>query len=343
MKVLMIHSPASNVVRGGLIVQAEKTASALRTLGVEVVLDTSPVSRALSDFDLCHIVGANMATYHIGRELYRKGVPLVVSPVFFSLHSTFYLRSAIILQSIAAKLVKGVWTEYGFIAELCRWARLILPNTKSEARLICDGFRIPHTRALVVPNGVDERFAHATPDQFRNMYGGERFILYVGQFDSGRKNTPALLRVLEQLPIKAVLIGSAQDAETREAITAAASKNTRLLVIDQLAHDSELLASAYAACDVFVLPSLFETPGIAALEAALAGAKIVITKYGGTADYFAPWADFVDPRSDVSIHAGILRALDKPKNDELQKHVRKNFLWMEVGRITLEAYEKALG
>jgi len=43
-----------------------------------------------------------------------------------------------------------------------------------------------------------------------------------------------------------------------------------------------MLASAYAACDVFVLPSMFETPGIAALEAGLAGAKIVITKYGGT-------------------------------------------------------------
>ena len=38
-------------------------------------------------------------------------------------------------------------------------------------------------------------------------------------------------------------------------------------------HDDPLLASAYAAARVFALPSWFETPGLAALEAALAGRR----------------------------------------------------------------------
>ncbi len=36
----------------------------------------------------------------------------------------------------------------------------------------------------------------------------------------------------------------------------------------RLDHDDPLLASAYAAARVFALPSWFETPGLAALEAA---------------------------------------------------------------------------
>ena len=46
------------------------------------------------------------------------------------------------------------------------------------------------------------------------------------------------------------------------------------------------LASAYAAARVFALPSWFETPGLAALEAGLAGCAVAITPYGSTRDYF---------------------------------------------------------
>ena len=41
--------------------------------------------------------------------------------------------------------------------------------------------------------------------------------------------------------------------------------------LGRLDHHDPLLASAYAAARVFALPSWFETPGLAALEAALAG------------------------------------------------------------------------
>ena len=39
-------------------------------------------------------------------------------------------------------------------------------------------------------------------------------------------------------------------------------------------HRDPLLALAYSACSVFALPSTLETPGLAALEAAAAGAPL---------------------------------------------------------------------
>jgi glycosyltransferase involved in cell wall biosynthesis len=103
-----------------------------------------------------------------------------------------------------------------------------------------------------------------------------------------------------------------------------------------------MLASAYAACEVFVLPSLFETPGIAALEAGLAGAKIVITPHGGTRDYFGLLAQYVDPFSVESIRIGILSALSANRTDTLQHHIKKEFLWSTTAEKTLAVYQRVL-
>ena len=91
-------------------------------------------------------------------------------------------------------------------------------------------------------------------------------------------------------------------------------------------NDSPMLSSAYASCNTFALPSLYETPGIAALEAGLAGAKIVITPYGGTKDYFKDMAIYSDPYSVDSIKKSIEDSLNKPKDDKLKKHIEQNFL-----------------
>jgi glycosyltransferase involved in cell wall biosynthesis len=152
-----------------------------------------------------------------------------------------------------------------------------------------------------------------------------------------------LLHALAKINVPSVIIGRIEDNEYGRTCVAEAKKNPRLLLLDAIPNDSELLASAYAACDTFVLPSLFETPGIAALEAALAGAKIVITKYGGTEEYFGEKAQYVEPSSWELIHHGITTALNAPKDAELAEHVAGNFLWNRVAERTLAAYEGVLG
>jgi len=140
----------------------------------------------------------------------------------------------------------------------------------------------------------------------------------------------------------AVIIGRIIKGEYGDACVREAAKHKHILLIDGLDNSSDMLASAYAACDVFVLPSLFETPGIAALEAGLAGAKVVVTKFGGTTEYFGPMAEYVDPRSVESIRNGVLKALNVSKNPELREHIRKEFLWQRVAERTASAYRQVL-
>lgn len=99
-----------------------------------------------------------------------------------------------------------------------------------------------------------------------------------------------------------------------------------------------MLASAYGSCDTFVLPSQFETPGIAALEAGLAGAKIVITPFGGTKEYFKDMVEYPDPYSVESIKNSIEKSLNKSKDDNLRNHIKNNFLWSKIAEKTSEVY-----
>jgi glycosyltransferase involved in cell wall biosynthesis len=225
---------------------------------------------------------------------------------------------------------------------MCSWANAVLPNTQAEAHLMQYAMNVSSDNLFIVSNGVEERFAKAPSDLFIRQYGMQDFILYVGQIGPHRKNVHMLLKALEQVNRPAVIIGAFDDSPSGHNCRMLAKQNPHLLIIDELSHDSMLLASAYSACDVFVLPSLYETPGIAALEAALAGAKIAITPFGGTKDYFGSDAVYVDPTSVDDIANGIQAALAKEKNTVLSERIKRDFVWEKVGEKTKQVYEHVL-
>jgi glycosyltransferase involved in cell wall biosynthesis len=113
--------------------------------------------------------------------------------------------------------------------------------------------------------------------------------------------------------------------------------------IPALPSDSPLLASAYAACDVFVLPAYYETPGLAALEAGLAGAKICITRHGGTMEYFGDLADYLEPSDQASIRNALMAALARPKTPQLRETILSKYLWSHAGKRLAAAYGQLMG
>jgi glycosyltransferase involved in cell wall biosynthesis len=343
MKILFASYQAVMLLKGGPRTQIFNTKKHLEELGVRVTFHDPWKDVRNEDFDLVHLFGANIGTYHFGRELQRKGIPFIVTPIFFSLHSPAFISLGLKAERLLARMAKGIWMDYGFLADLCAWSKLVLPNTRMEAELLHHGMGVDRTKMVVIPNGVEERFYNADPSLFVDKYGINNFILTVGHIGPERKNVMRLLQALKKIDHPAVIIGRIEDTEAGKACVREAEKNSSVLVIDSIPNDSEELASAYAASDVFALPSLFETPGIAALEAGLAGSKIVITKYGGTHEYFAESARYVEPKSVESIVQGISDALKDPKGPGLREHIRKNYLWQSVAGQTLDAYKRVLG
>ena len=88
--------------------------------------------------------------------------------------------------------------------------------------------------------------------------------------------------------------------------------------------------AAYAACSVFALPSELETPGLAALEAAVAGARLVVTPEGSTREYFDDDAIYAGPGDIAGLRAAIGRALAGPKPAALARRIFERFTWERV-------------
>ncbi len=343
MNVCLATYQSITLLKGGPRTQILQTRRHLEELGVHTSLFGSWEEFSPDTIDLVHLFGAHIGTYHLAREFHKLKIPMVVTPIFYSRHSPVFLRTAVAADRAVRSAVRGHWTDYGMLAEICSWAHAVLPNTEREGLLIEKGLGIPKRKIFVVPNGVDERFYSADPSLFRKEFGLDAFVLNVGHIGPGRKNVLRLIHALSGINVPSVIIGRIEDTEYTTRCIGEAKKNPRLRILDALPNDSDLLASAYAACDVFVLPSLFETPGIAALEAGLAGGKIVITRHGGTEEYFGEFAEYVEPTSVELIRHGIVTALNRPRTGDLRELIKARYLWGEVARRTREIYERMLG
>ena len=343
MKVILAGYQSVGLIHGGPLTQILESARHLGREGVEAeLLDPwKPLRR--DSADLIHLFSAGIGTYHLAREIHQLGMPLVVSPIMFSRHSPAFLRSGLRAGRLLERIGPGVWSDYGLASDICAWARMVVPNTQAEADLLVEGLGVPREKIRIVPNGVDARFRHGDPDVFRRTFGVEKFILNVGHIGPGRKNVLALIRALADIDIPAVLIGRVTAGADGEACVREAARHEHIRLLGPIPNDSPLLASAYAACEVFALPSQYETPGIAALEAALAGAKIVITDRGGTREYFADLATYVDHRSVDSIRRGLRKALAAPRDVRLQERISQSFLWEHVAARLAAVYRELAG
>ncbi len=342
MKITFACYESLSIIHGGPRVQVLQTKLELEKLGVNVSLMNPWEQFDKTSADLVHLFSANLGTFHLASTFKSFDIPFVTSSIFFTRHSPAVIQTTIFLNKLMKKIRSGIWTNYEYTRQICEWAKAVLPNTNEEARLISEGLSIANNKITMVPNGVDPHFEFGDPSIFKKKYGLDNFILNVGHIGPARKNILNLIHALKNIDHPAVIIGKITDSPYSKQCIEEAKKSKNILIIPGIDNNSELLASAYAAANVFVLPSLFETPGIAALEAALAGSKIVITPHGGTKDYFTTMAQYVEPYSVDSIREGIITSLNEKKNPELKEHIKKEFLWSRVAEKTLAVYKSVL-
>jgi UDP-glucose:(heptosyl)LPS alpha-1,3-glucosyltransferase len=156
-------------------------------------------------------------------------------------------------------------------------------------------YRVDEDRFVVVPPAVDfGRFKGAGGGGRGTSGGGKEkrgtlgigddtlLLLHVGSGFriKGLKNTIKALAVLKERGVKAVLIVAGSD---RSATTTNTALARRLGIEDRVRFlgGVEDIGGLYAAADVFVMPSLFETFGAAAIEALYFGLPVIIGRGAG--------------------------------------------------------------
>ena len=156
---------------------------------------------------------------------------------------------------------------------------------------------------------------------FEKRYGLREFVLCVGRIEDF-KNQLNLIKAMKGLSIPMVFIGSLNKAHGRygKKVLGEINKRDDCHFLGQLSR--AMLASAYAAAKVHVLPSWFETTGLSSLEAGVAECNVVTTDRGYAGDYLKDYAWYCDPSDPLSIRDAVKAAYYSPVRPGLLRHIR---------------------
>jgi len=216
-------------------------------------------------------------------------------------------------------------------ADLLRAADALIPNGAIEARecaVKLGAHDVPFVIARIPPARAAFAWAAARDG-----------VLCVGRIET-RKNQALLALALREDPIDLECVGEPYDERYAALCERWAGRRTRFP--GRL--DDEAVKRRFERAAVHALVSWGETAGMASLEAALAGAQLVVGDRGAELEYFGVDAEYADPSDPDSIRAAIFRALQRPArapDDALDRRVRR-LTWRLAAERTLRAYGVAL-
>ena len=379
MKILLQNRYDAMTKRGGDTYQMLMTKKYLEQLGLQVDISAA-LTPELSDYDLVHLFNITRVgeTYRQYRHARSKGCKIVLSPVYQSrrdikayednqlngftgqlLRNIPDVDKRQLLKTGYYTLIRPslwpVWFSqfnHGYTGqqkEILQNVNHILPNSEMEmarikAELFPDG--ISPAAYTVVPNGV-EMSGGEVSGQLQEWLQKNRltdFIICAGRIEP-LKNQLAVMSALKDTGWKVVFAGAVNRAHGSYAkrVLRQFRDNPNFLYLGEIGQGDLMALNKLAR--VSVLASWLETTGLAALEAGLAGANVVVTERGYTREYFGEGVWYCDPASDPSIREAVKGAYAAARGSKhLDRRIAdRRWTWQEAARKTLAVYKQVLG
>lgn len=344
MRVLFNTYPTAFQFPGGGEIILQKIKAGLERKNITVNL-FDQWGDSIQDYDVLHNFGVQADCATVVRFAKSRGVPVAVHTIYWPMNE-FALKGDLPMKERVKKLGYNFLNKHNLLGiskmrNIVDDADLLCPNSQIEADMLAGEFGVDRKKIHVIPDGVDERFYNAEKDEFVKQYGVEDFVLYVGRIEP-RRNLLGLIRAVKDTNLKLVVVGDEDPTHKEYAAACRKEAPKGTLFVGRLEHNSTMLESAYAAAKVFVAPTWAETPGLAAMEAGMAGANIVITTRGCAKEYFKEYARYIDPTDRSMLRKAVLEAFDAPRAVPLGKHLKNNFSWNKVAEITVKGYKKII-
>lgn len=303
---------------GGGEIQLKKSREYLEKLGYRV--DLYDMWSPQKDFDIFHQFSIQYGVNFVVDSYKALGYKIALSPIMWDLPSND--------------------DPYFFhIKNLLEKSDVLLTNSDLESKKLAETFDLNIDKFHKTRNSIaDEYCTTTTTRNFKKEFGivGD-FVLSVANIDR-RKNTHNLIQACAEIGVQFVSVGHVRDAPYFASFRDEFSNFHHVGNID----DIDLLKSAYQQCQLFALPSLCETPGIAALEAASQGAKVMVTEQGAAPEYFEDMVSYVNPYDLNSIVDGLRLEVRKDRDNSLQRHVLEKFTWDKTALDIIGGYNKTL-
>ncbi len=156
----------------------------------------------------------------------------------------------------------------------------------------------------VIPNFINvEQFSRRTTCAIRDRFcpKGEKVLVHVSNFRKV-KNTSQVVQVFSNLrrrgiAVKLLLVGDGPDRSLTERLARSLQMHEHVRFLGKQDPVSEILSMS----DVFIMPSGFESFGLAALEAMACGVPVVCSDIGGLPELLAgSGGGFLCPLGDIA-------------------------------------------
>jgi glycosyltransferase involved in cell wall biosynthesis len=251
--------------------------NALRQLrGVELTVElVDPCATTLDGFDLMHAFSAGGGNYRIIEAAAAQAIPIVLSPLISSGWDRACGEHA--RRADQGRSGQSSWqmqSSYAQTRHALQLAGMVVVMGASEQAAIEEGFLIDGAKVRVAPNGVSPSLFEADGELFRQrtgMRGG--FVLMSGPI-SPYQNQLGMAQALSQLALPFVLLGEARERDQDYLRQVRAVRGVTCL--GGLKHDGRMLASAYAAASVVVLPGQGDACARTVFDALAAGTPVVM-------------------------------------------------------------------
>jgi glycosyltransferase involved in cell wall biosynthesis len=339
-RVLFVLRPGIESRSGGDLTQALFTKRALEEAGhiVDVVGTLEPDARG---YDLAHVFGAFDPEVCAPQmeACTRAGIATALSPIWWD-YLAFYgasrgcervlagnprriearlelLRKADPARFLRANERKKYSRRVAWQVALMRRADVLLPNSEIDAYHYRHALGLYDRPIVVVHHANDAPAAKSVP---------RRGVFCVGRIEP-KKNQAMLLYALAGTDVDLTLVGACYEPEYLRLCRRWMTQRVRC--VEEISREDVLHALGGAA--VHVLVGWTETPGLVSMEAAAAGARIVVSNDGTESEYYGEDAEYADPTDPRSIREAVLRALAQPPRE------RPDALDRRIAAYTIEA------
>jgi len=290
----------------------------------------SALKRELSNFDIIHLNEYRCFQSIIVHYYAKKyNVPYVLQA-----HGSL---ARVMSKQRLKKIFDLIW---GY--RLLQDAAKLIALTPMEAEQY-QSFGASKAKIETVPNGIDLAEFLKLPQRgrFRRKYGlapDQKMVLYLARLHK-IKGPDLLVRAFTSIvsqikDAKLVIVGPDEGyLPTLKKLVTELDIESNILIVGPLYGKEKL--EAYVDADVYVLPSVYETFPIAALEASACGTPIILTERCGIAGIIDGQAGLVVAYDKDKLSNAILRMLS---NEEMRQKfaergkslVREKFNWLKI-------------
>ena len=359
--ILFISRASLFSIKGGDTIQVLNTADALRKAGVTV--DTRLCNEKNIDYSRYNLIHFFNIRHPADMLLHirKSNLPYVISTIYVDytkplnrknkgLKDTFLNlfsgNAQEYIKTIGKSVLQGekiisrnyLWTGHKkSVQRVLKNAVILLPNSENEYKRLVKSYGI-EKKYMVIPNGADPEIFNYSNDVISKK--DKNMVLCVARIEL-IKNQLNLIKALNDTRFSLYLVGNPAPNHIAYYNECKKISSANIHFINEMPQGE--LVNYYKKAGVHVLPSWFETTGLASLEALFCGCNIVVTKYGDTTEYFdAKECFYCDPSSAASIREAIEKAAVHEINSQYIDFAISLYNWQRAAEKTIEAYQQVI-